>query len=106
MMRNVPDNAQHDTKAERGRGREVEMVALDSYLNNVKGKLMNGAVKSFLSDKSRMVLLTRFAMLYKYMSDDTVVQIWKSTSIRMQQTLAVLDAEIAASTATDVSLQP
>ncbi|RDW72896.1 WSC-domain-containing protein [Coleophoma cylindrospora] len=93
MMLNLPDNNS-------GAGNGAELVALDKELNILKAAVFNGATTSFSTANvapGKLAKVTRFAMLYAYLSTPEVAAIFKATSQRMRTTLRTLDQEIAAS---------
>ncbi|KAI1085479.1 WSC-domain-containing protein [Whalleya microplaca] len=101
MMLNLPDNNS-------GTGNGAELVALDKELNILKAAIFNGATTTFSTTNvagGKLAKITRFAMLWSYLSSPGVAAIFKATSQRMRATLRTLDQEIAASTMTNPGIQ-
>ena len=88
MTLSLPDN---DTP--------TEMFALDKNLNNLKGHLFNSATTQFTLNKDvtiNFLRLSEWAALLLYMQNPAVINAFKATSLRMQNTLRILDTDLHA----------
>lgn len=80
--------------------RKSELTGLDKGLNGMKSVVFGGRqIKSVPTTiEARLDQVTQMAMLWSYLSQQDVVNIFKATSQRMRSILSDLDIEVAAST--------